>query len=353
MNNILVIEDDLSVRESITELLNHKKYKVTTARNGEEGMLMVKQGRPDLIICDVMMPGTDGYQVLKAIRADANVANTPFVFLTAKAQHEDIRGGMKLGADDYLTKPFKAQDLFDAVDARLSRQAQHRKEYGEKLKIVKPLERELIKEGLVTPLEGIVEFSKMLMTHFDRYSKQEIQNFVKRINTSAFSLNKKISSIILFQSIEEAKYNEKAFKKFTSGSTKLNERFVREQLVNVGKTYDREMDLFLQGIDEKKINISEDNLKHVLIELFDNAFKYSAKGSLINIDSHVEDKFYLLNIENGGKAINTDSINSDNAGLSVGLGLPIVKRIMEMNNGKLHILRTETGNNRITMRFPL
>ena len=354
MNNILVIEDDLSIRESITELLSHKKYKVTTAKNGEEGMLMVKQGQPDLVICDVMMPGKDGYEVLKAIRADATISNTPFVFLTAKAQQEDVRGGMKLGADDYLIKPFKAQDLFDAVESRLARQAQYVKEYSQKLKIVKPLEQELIAQGLVSPLEGIVEFSKMLMTHFDRYSKQEIQNFIKRISTSAFSLNKKISSIILFQGLEEAKYNPKVFKKFAGGTTKITDEIIRAELIKVGKAYDRELDLFLQGIDVQKLHVEPENLKHILVEIFDNAFKYSNKGDLVNVNGYVDNKFYQLDIENKGKLINTDALDLDGkTGLSVGLGLPIARRIMEMNDGKLHIVRTEAGKNRISLRFKM
>lgn len=350
MKSILVIEDDRSVRESLTELLSHKKYNVISAKDGDEGMVLVKQGKPDLVICDVMMPGTDGHQVLKAIRDDKNVANTPFVFLTAKTMYDDIRGGMALGADDYLIKPFKAQHLFDTVEARLKRQNQIKKEFDAKLKIVKPLEETIIAKGLITPLEGIVEFSKMLMTHFDRYSKQEIQNFLRRINTSAFSLNKKIASIVLFQSLEKAKYDKKIYKQLAKGSCKLDVKFVKDIFIAVAKAHDREMDLFIQSIDAQKLEISEENMKYVLQELIDNAFKFSDKGDLVEIKGYAEGKKYQLEIVNKGRAITNEFSETESLiKLGAGLGLYVSSQILNLNRGLLRITRSGMSKNRVSI----
>lgn len=109
------------MRENIAEILELADYKVFEAPNGKEGVALVKEHQPDLIICDVMMPELDGYGVLKILADNSNTAHIPFIFLTAKSEKADFRKGMNLGADDYLTKPFQDLDLLDAVETRLKK----------------------------------------------------------------------------------------------------------------------------------------------------------------------------------------------------------------------------------------
>lgn len=118
---ILLIEDDRVMRENTAELLELNNYSVVTAENGKFGVELAKADRPDLIICDVMMPELDGYGVLYLLSRDPQTAGIPFIFLTAKAERADQRKGMELGADDYLTKPFEEDELIKAVEARLKR----------------------------------------------------------------------------------------------------------------------------------------------------------------------------------------------------------------------------------------
>lgn len=120
---ILVIEDEFQVLENTEEILELGGYRVVTASNGFDGLEAVRREQPDLIICDVMMPKLDGYEVLEALRANPKLALIPFIFLTAKADRADLRQGMALGADDYLTKPFTPKELLAAVETRLRRQA--------------------------------------------------------------------------------------------------------------------------------------------------------------------------------------------------------------------------------------
>lgn len=122
---LLVIEDDLQIRNNLTELLTLQGYEVDAASNGHEGIERAQSSRPDLILCDVMMPQINGYQVLEAIRTDRSLSAIPFIFLTAKANNTDVRVGMNLGADDYLTKPFTSADLISAIESRLKHR-QHR-----------------------------------------------------------------------------------------------------------------------------------------------------------------------------------------------------------------------------------
>ncbi len=116
---ILIIEDDEAVRETTAELLELANFEVDTAMNGKFGVEKVRSFRPDLIICDIMMPELDGYGVLYLLSKDIETSNIPFVFLTAKADRSDMRKGMELGADDYLTKPFEESELLNAVEIRL------------------------------------------------------------------------------------------------------------------------------------------------------------------------------------------------------------------------------------------
>ncbi|MBV6645800.1 MAG: response regulator [Cyclobacteriaceae bacterium] len=118
---LLIIEDNEDVRENIMEILELSNYKVVGAENGKEGVKAAKSEIPDLIICDIMMPEMDGYEVLYMLGKDPNTNGIPFIFLTAKAEKEDFRHGMSLGADDYLTKPFDDMELLAAIEKRLER----------------------------------------------------------------------------------------------------------------------------------------------------------------------------------------------------------------------------------------
>jgi DNA-binding response OmpR family regulator len=116
---VLIIEDDDAVRENITTLLNEEGYQVLSAANGELGIEKAREAIPELIICDILMPGLDGYDVLDELSKHKETRLIPFIYLTAKVEREDIRKGMQLGADDYLFKPFKAEELLNAIKARL------------------------------------------------------------------------------------------------------------------------------------------------------------------------------------------------------------------------------------------
>jgi CRP/FNR family transcriptional regulator, cyclic AMP receptor protein len=121
MKKILLIEDNDDIRENTAEILELAHYKVTTAADGKEGVQMALEHKPDLIICDIMMPVLDGYGVLHTIQKNEEIKNTPFIFLTAKTERSDFRKGMELGADDYITKPFDGTELLNAVDSRLKK----------------------------------------------------------------------------------------------------------------------------------------------------------------------------------------------------------------------------------------
>jgi DNA-binding NarL/FixJ family response regulator len=121
---ILIIEDEPEMRRNLATILRLERFHPLVAENGRQGVEAALRERPDLILCDVMMPELDGYGVLRELRAEAATRATPFIFLTAKGEKPDIRSGMNLGADDYLTKPVAKADLLAAISARLTRAGQ-------------------------------------------------------------------------------------------------------------------------------------------------------------------------------------------------------------------------------------
>ncbi|HPD52407.1 MAG: response regulator [Bacteroidota bacterium] len=129
MKKILLIEDNADMRENTAEILELANYKVISAPNGRVGVEKASKENPDLIICDIMMPELDGYGVLYLLSKNPSTASIPFIFLTAKAEKADLRKGMSMGADDYLTKPFEEMELLNAVEARLRKSDVFRKEF--------------------------------------------------------------------------------------------------------------------------------------------------------------------------------------------------------------------------------
>ncbi|MEP7375221.1 MAG: response regulator [Chitinophagaceae bacterium] len=121
MKSVLVIEDNNDIRENTAEILDMAGYKTFTAENGKKGVELALKEKPDLIVCDIMMPELDGYGVLHLLRKNAETQSTPFIFLTAKTERTDLRKGMEMGADDYITKPFEDIELLNAIEVRLKK----------------------------------------------------------------------------------------------------------------------------------------------------------------------------------------------------------------------------------------
>lgn len=121
MKTILLIEDDTALRENTAELLELSGFRVVTAPNGKIGIEKARRELPNIIICDIMMPEVDGYGVLEAMVSKQETNAIPFIFLSAKTEHKEVRKGMDLGADDYLTKPFDEEELLSAVESRLAK----------------------------------------------------------------------------------------------------------------------------------------------------------------------------------------------------------------------------------------
>lgn len=146
MKTILLIEDNEDIRENMAEIMEMSNYKVFTAPDGKEGVALAVQHKPDLIVCDIMMPVLDGYGVIHMLQKNPDTQNIPFIFLTAKSERAEIRKGMDLGADDYITKPFSGTELLNAIETRLRKS-------------------ELIKREISSGLQGINDLMESVAGH--------------------------------------------------------------------------------------------------------------------------------------------------------------------------------------------
>lgn len=164
MRKILLIEDNKDVRDNTSEILRLAQYEVMTAKNGKEGIETVHKDKPDLIICDIMMPELDGYGVLHLLSKNEETSSIPFIYLTAKAERTDMRKGMEMGADDYLTKPFDDMELLNAIESRLKK-------------------NDIVKQQFKRSLDGFNDFIgqvKLIDTLKELSKAQELRTYKKR-----------------------------------------------------------------------------------------------------------------------------------------------------------------------------
>ena len=176
MKKILVIEDELPVRENLVDLLEAEDFEVAATENGITGVLWAEENLPDLIICDVMMPAVSGHDVLYELRQNPMTETIPFIFLTAMADKNDIRQGMELGADDYLTKPFTREEVLGAIASRLAKHEKFRQQYNSERQRSEALEQQV----------------QELQQHLDsqQKSQQQWQRALQRLNTATSMLRR-------------------------------------------------------------------------------------------------------------------------------------------------------------------
>jgi DNA-binding NtrC family response regulator len=149
MTRLLVVDDDPELLQNLCELFAEEGFEVVSAATGADAVSLAKARAPDLIVCDIAMPGVDGYAVLEALRAHPATTSQPFVFLSARAERSDVRLGMNLGADDYVTKPFEPGELLDAVRARLRRMSEQAARTEQALRASPEHARERTSPGMV------------------------------------------------------------------------------------------------------------------------------------------------------------------------------------------------------------
>lgn len=202
--SILVIEDEADIRGNLREMLVAESYEVEEAVDGDDGVRKALQHPPDLVVCDVMMPGRDGWSVLAELRSREETLEIPFLFLTARADRASQRRGMEMGAEDYLTKPFTRTEILAAVEARLRRAESVAHRLREQLARTRQLLSRSLPHEILTPLNGILGLSTMLVEEYESMRRGEVLELAQGITTSGEMLHRLVQRFLRYSEMQIA-----------------------------------------------------------------------------------------------------------------------------------------------------
>ena len=346
MPKILVIDDDRTPRETIVRLLNFGGYETLEAPDGRTGMQLAYEHLPDLVISDVRMPVTDGFDVLEGLRANPNTSSIPVVFVSALSDAKAIRDGMNAGVDDYLGKPYSAEELLGVVDTQLKKKTLAHDKFDTSLKILRKNIIYALPHEFRTPLSLILGYSQLLEAEYSTVKPDELLQWAQIIVNSGTRLQRVIENYLVYTQIEMIQDDPQEVEQLRNHILKDVAPIIETVAKKTAAKYQRSDDLSLD-LCHLALRISEANLKKIVEELVDNAFKFSAKGSKVVIKAIHEEDAFKLYIRDYGCGMTAEQIKSLGAYMQfnrelfeqqgLGLGLTLAKRLVELHNGKLRI----------------
>lgn len=361
VKKIVVIEDNEDIRMLVEELLEMNNYEVFLASNGYIGIQRIIENEPDLVLCDIMMPEIDGYEVLRTIRKNATLGNIPFIFLSAKNLHSDVRSGMNLGADDYLTKPIEADELLTAIETRLVRSQKREEEINDRIKQIKESMSAVYSHEVNTPLNGIIGLSEVLLRYYKDVIPGNALEMVNHIKEASSRLHRTTNNLILYADLQ--KYDKETYRKrFENNKCTDCFEMLKDAIKELAEQYKREDDIEC-SLEEAKINISSHDFEKIVLEAVDNAFKFSKKGEKVKVFSKIENDFIKISVVDNGcgfKISNKDKIGAfvqferdKNEQQGMGLGLYFIKTLTSFNNARFDIEKNIENGTNLAIWFPL
>ena len=362
MHTILLIEDEEPLCLILADRLKMEGFRVQTAPNGQEGLRQIREQPPDLILCDIMMPGLDGYGVLQALQADERMAAIPFIFLTAKSDAMEVRTGMGLGADDYLCKPVAKADLLAAIRIRLWKHEQQHERLAHEvetahLDVVRKLPHELL-----TPLSGILSVGQLLEIANPTEPIPTVRELGRVIRVAAQRLHRTIRRYLLYADLAVASHNPEAQGRLRGTGYIAASALTAALAEHLARQDSRSDDLQL---DLREIETSMDptHFGEVVAQLVDNAFKFSTPGSVVQVHlSILPTGGCLLVVRDQGRGMTPNQVRQVRAFRQfdselwaqpgTGLGLTLVEQLTALYGGSF-TLESEMGNGtKAAVRLP-
>ncbi|MFQ3566782.1 MAG: response regulator [Aggregatilineales bacterium] len=366
MSHILVVEDEKGLLRDIVEMLEFSYYEVSSAASGEEAIRLLQSIQPDLILCDVMMPGLDGYDVLAAVRSSPQTAATPFIFLTAKADRDELRHGMELGADDYLTKPFTLPELLTAINVRLRRHAEISEHSERQVEHLKQQLARMVTHELRTPLVSINTVLQVISRQLHQLSPAELQEMLDTIDAGSRRLSHRIEQMVYLTQLEAGLLS----------ASQIAEKGVPTQMwdlltaaVNLARRFAYNapafVDIELQDRDrEAVVQCHPAALKQALAELISNAIKFSPENGRVMITQWVKDGYVWIAIVDHGAGIPEAQLRQalrafqqigreEREQQGIGIGLTLAQRIIDAHGGALDLRSTPGQGTQVIANIPL
>ncbi len=347
MIKILVIEDEETILDNIIEMLENEGFNAIGAANGQSGIELALATKPDLIICDIIMPKLDGYGVLSQLRQNPAIQTIPFVFLTAKTSKAERRQGMALGADDYLIKPFTGDELLGIVATQLKKQEIYKRKSQEKLDELRGKLIHSLPHELHTPLNGILGLSRLLIDDYNLIKKDEAIELLEEIYNSGIRLYRLTQNFLLYADLQIIATDPERVKVLRrSKETSYIQSIITEVAIQKAQQANREADLHLE-VEEAIVQIPELKFKKIFEEIIDNAFKFSLPQTPVHVITRLENNTFTLSVIDRGRGMTKEQIANIGAYMQFerklyeqqgsGLGLIIAKRLTELHEGQLTI----------------
>lgn len=346
MKKILVIEDEQDIRDSIQEIVEMAGYEVTSLANGAESIKILMHNPFDLIICDIMMPEMDGFSLLTTLKKDPNFV-TPFIFLTAKVQSNDLRNGMNLGADDYLHKPFKSKDLLTAIEARLSKYEKLHQLQSQKAALLEKTIELMVGHEFKNPMNGIINFNTLIAENAISLNNEKLQSLCSYLHISADRLLNTYDKINTYYTLQKALQLKEIPDEDTPDPNPI-----MDVIKSVLHKHDRNKDL---DYTEPKPPLFFSKLVHAAAkELIENACKFSEKGTTIIVRIFEDSTSRGIRISNQTAHTTAAALNkyrlfeqhhrekAEQQGL--GIGLAITNLIASIYKGSIQFNEIEKDN---------
>ena len=351
MDQILVIDDQQDLREAVALVLRENGYEVLEAEDGETGVELAHSNQPSLILCDIEMPKLNGYQTFYELQRNVSTSGIPFIFLSARADQAEVREGMTLGADDYIPKPFAAEDLLRAVDTQLRKRKEAMRVAERKLDDLRANISLSLPHELRTPLHSILGFSDYLATQCAVLKASEIREMSLKILEAGTRLHRALENFLAYAQTEVLISDPRKVEAIRKEHVHGVHLLLKESADTKAQAYNREQDLRVEAV-EATAAISEKNFRKVIEELIDNAFKFSDAGTPVSISLEQKGNHLFLFVSDQGRGMTKEQIEDVGAYMQFdrkvyeqkgfGLGLVLAKRITELYGGEL-IIKSSPG----------
>lgn len=354
---MLVIDDEPEILENIVDLLTVEGYDPIATADATEGLQLAQDRHPDLILCDVMMPELTGHDILQRVRTIEELQTTPFIFLTARSTPDDMREGMSLGADDYLTKPFGADELIEAVEARLERHRAFEQQREKRMDELRENVSTALPHEMRTPLVAIQGYAEVLQSDWDELSSQAGREMVGEILQATDRLTRLTENYVLYTQLEtntEAVLGEE-------GVTAMR-AIVPEILAEHADAYHR-VDDVQHDLAPGRVTLSARYARPMVTELIDNALKFSSTGGSVRVIGTREAGMYRLRVADEGEGMSADQVGqlgafmqfdrSEQEQRGTGLGLALIHRICDQSGGTVDVTSTPGEGTTVEVALPL
>lgn len=361
MTRVAVIDDDPSARTRVVRTLQLEAYEAASAPDGASGIALVRDWAPDLVLCDVNMPDMDGFGVLESLKASARTADTPFVFMTARVERNDMRRGMELGADDYLTKPFTTDELMAAVETQVTKRQTIARKYETTIELLRKNIVYALPHELRTPLTGSLGYAELLRMDAESHSADEIREIAGRIVAYNNRLQRVLENFLAYAQVEVLGADAERLGQLRNHITAQVGKAVEVSASNVAEGYQRRADLVLE-IQEFAARIASADLRKIVEELVDNAFKFSQHGSLVTVCVERDAAGFCIEVTDQGRGMSDEQVGLMGVCMQfdrmvyeqqgLGFGFIIAKRLTELHRGHLAIHSEVGTGTSVQLRFP-